>query len=125
MILIPYSAARQVSMTGSDLDRVARTGSAGLWVAERSRTWLDIWRSEAGLGGFYPFDLMAAAYLHDPAHFGCAQVIAWVGADTLLPWFGGGPALLVAQRTGPAPATAVADALYCDVVNVKVDELFP
>lgn len=125
VILIPYTAARQVSMTGSDLDRVARTGPAGRWVAERSRAWLEFWRSEAGLGGFYPFDLMAAADVRDPTHFGCARVTAWVGDDALLPWFGGGPALLVAQQAGlPASAAAATQALYCDRVTARVDELF-
>ena len=94
-------------------------------MAERSRAWLEFWRSEAGLDGFYPFDLMAAAYMRDPARFGCARVTAWVGDDALLRWFGGGPALLVAQHTGlPTSAIANALALYCDVVRVGVDELF-
>ena len=106
---IPYAAARQVLMTGRDLDRIARIGPAGAWVAERSRAWLEFWRSEAGLDGFYPFDLMAAAYVRNPAPFACARVTAWVGEDELLPWFGGGPALLVAQQAGlPASATATA-----------------
>ncbi len=52
VVLVPYTAAGQVSMTGSDLDRVALTGPAGRWVAVRSRTWLEFWRSEAGLDGF-------------------------------------------------------------------------
>jgi inosine-uridine nucleoside N-ribohydrolase len=125
LVLVPYTAARQVSLTGGDLDRIARSGPAGRWVAERSRAWLEFWRSEAGLDGFYPFDLMAAAYVRDPTHFGCARVTAWVGEDALLPWFGGGPALLVAQLTGlPTSSTATAQALYCDVVRVQVDELF-
>ncbi len=125
VILIPYTAARQVSMTGRDLDRVARTGPAGKWVSERSRAWLAFWHSAAGQDGFYPFDLMAAAYLRDPTNFGCARVSAWVGDDALLPWFGGGPSLLVAQQAGlPASATATAEALYCDVVMARVDELF-
>jgi len=68
---------------------------------------------------------MAAAYVRNPAQFACARVTAWVGDDTLLPWFGGGPALLVAQPAGPpVSATATAQALYCDVVRVSVDELF-
>ncbi len=126
VVLIPYTAARQVLMTGSDLDRIARNGPAGAWVAERSRAWLEFWRSEAGLDGFYPFDLMAAAYVRNPAPFACARVTAWVGEDALLPWFGGGPALLVAQQAGPpASATATAQALYCDVVSIGVGELFP
>ncbi len=125
VILIPYTAARHVSMTGSDLDRVARTGPAGRWVAERSRAWLEFWRSEAGLDGFYPFDLMAAAYLRDSTHFGCARVTAWVGDDALLPWFGGGPALLVAQQPGlPASGTAATEGLYCDRVTARIDDLF-
>ncbi len=126
VVLIPYSAARQVLMTGSDLDRIDRTGRAGAWVAERSRAWLESWRSEAGLDGFYPFDLMAAAYARDPRQFACARVTAWVGEDALLPWFSGGPALLVAQQAGlPTSATTTAQALYCDVAHLRVSELFP
>ena len=126
VVLIPYSAARQVLMTGGDLDRVARTGRAGAWVDERSRAWLEFWRSEAGLDGFYPFDLMAAAYVRNPGQFACARVTAWVGDDELLPWFSGGPALLVAQQAGlPTSATPTAQALYCDVVHVRVSVLFP
>ena len=126
IVLVPYTAARQVSMTGGDLDRVARTGPAGRWVAERSRAWLEFWRKAVGLPGFYPFDLMAAAYVHNPAQFACAQVTAWVDEDPLLPWFGGGAALLIAQSEGlPAPAPVSAQALYCDVARVSVDDLFP
>lgn len=125
VVLIPYTAARQVSMTGRDLDQVARTGPAGRWVAERSRAWLEFWRVEAGLAGFYPFDLMAAAYVRDPAQFGCARVTAWVGEDALLPWFGGGAALLVSQQAGlPTSAVATAPALYCDVVTARLGDWF-
>ena len=126
LVLIPYSAARQVLMTGNDLDRVARIGPSGAWVAERSRSWLEFWRSEVGLGGFYPFDLMAAAYTRKSEQFGCARVTAWVGEDALLSWFSRGPALLVAQQTGlPTSATATAQVLYCDVAHVRVSDLFP
>lgn len=122
LVLLPYSAARQVSMTGSDLDALARTMPAGQWVANRSREWLAFWRSEVGLDGFYPFDLMAAAYLREPASFRCARVNAWVGEDALMPWFGGGPALLVSQTARPARARPDGGAaLYCDVVNGAVD----
>ena len=125
IVLVPYTAAREVSLTGADLDRIALTGPAGRWVAERSRAWLEFWRSEAGLDGFYPFDLMAAAYVRDPTGFDCARVTAWVGEDALMPWFSGGPALLVAQLTGlPPTTTATAQALYCDVLRVRVENLF-
>ena len=124
VVLIPYSAARQVLLTGSDLDRLASTGAAGRWVAGRSRAWLEFWRNEIGPEGFYPFDLMAAAYVRDPAQFSCAPVTAWVGDDPLLTWFGGGPALLVTQPPGlPGPATTHAQTLYCDVTRVTVEQL--
>jgi hypothetical protein len=113
--------------------RPARTGGpllqlAGkpVGVAERSRAWLESWRSEAGLDGFYPFDLLAAAYLREPKQFACSCVTAWAGDDALLAWFGGGPAQLVAQQTGmPASATPTAQTIYSDVVRVRADELFP
>ena len=71
-------------MTGSDLDRIALAGPAGRLVAERSRAWPEFWRSAAvldgtGLDGFYPFDLVVAAYLRDPTRFGCARGTARVG----------------------------------------------
>jgi len=48
-----------------------------------------------------------------------------VGDDALPPWFGGVPALLVAQpASAPASAPVPAQVLYCDVVRVSVDELF-
>lgn len=95
-------------------------------MAERSRAWLEFWRSEAGLDGFYPSYLMAAAYARSPAPFACARVTTWVGEDVLLPWFGGGPALLVAQQAGlPTSMTATAQALYCHVVTIGVGELLP
>lgn len=126
LVVIPYDAARRVLMTSSDLDRIARSGPAGKWVAEQSRAWLAFWRSDVGLEGFYPFDLLAAAYVLDSSHFTCARVTAWVGEDALLPWFGGGPALLVAQYAGlPAPANMTANVLYCDVVTLTVVDLFP
>ena len=126
LTLIPYTAARQVLMTGSDLDRVARLGPAGAWIATRSRAWLSFWRSDVGLDGFYPFDLMAAALVRNPAQFACARVTAWVGEDALLPWFGGGPSLLVTHQAGLSdPTTATAQILYCDVVRIRVDDLFP
>ena len=68
---------------------------------------------------------MAAAYVRNPSRFGCAEVTVWVGDDPLLPWFGGGPALLVAQQLSlPAPATTIAQVLYCDVVTTSVNDLF-
>lgn len=115
LTLVPYAVARRVLMTEGDLDRVAASGRAGAWVAARSRAWLEFWQRDVGLDGFYPFDLMAAAYVRTPAAFRCAEVKAWVGGDPLFPWFNQAPALLVTQDdTLPEAAPVSAAALYCD-----------
>lgn len=56
---------------------------------------------QAGLDGFYAFDLMPATYARNPA-------------------------LLVAQQAGlPASTTATVQALYCDVGSIGIGDLFP
>lgn len=124
LVLVPYTAARQVTLTGADLDAIAARGPTGRWVAERSRDWLAFWRNQVGLSGFYPFDLMAAAYLRDPSRFQCAPVLAQVADDALLPWFGGGPTLLVTQGPPPPPTHGAGSALYCDRVQLRLASLF-
>ena len=54
-MLVPYPVARQALMTGRNFDDLARNGRTSQWVTERSRAWLEFWRSETGLDGFYPF----------------------------------------------------------------------
>jgi inosine-uridine nucleoside N-ribohydrolase len=74
MTLIPYEAASEVALTGADLDAMGRAGGAARWAAERSRGWLAFWRADIRQPGFFPFDLVAAAYLLHPELFRCAEV---------------------------------------------------
>jgi purine nucleosidase len=101
--LVPYDAARGIELTAPDLDRL----EASLpWIVERSRGWLDYWRTGIGRAGFLPFDLLAAAYVIEPSLLRCVPVRAWVGADNTLfvPW--APEALLIEPRQGGA-------VLYC------------
>ena len=66
--LLPYELARQVSLTGEDVTRFERAGGGLAWVARSSRGWLAYWRTVVGRDGFYPFDLLAAAYAIDDRH---------------------------------------------------------
>lgn len=113
--LVPYEAAREMSLTAADLDRMAAAGGASEWVAERSRSWLEYWRKDIGRDGFYPFDLLAAAYLIEQRLFDCARADAWVGEDDEL-WelFDSRDALLVGP-VGSAPSNAAArgPVVYC------------
>ncbi len=96
LTLVPYEAAREVALGEADLTAMAGTGSPGAWVVARARGWLDFWREEVGRDGFYPFDLIGAAYLIESARFDCAEATAWVGSDRRLwPRLRGADALLV------------------------------
>ncbi len=112
--LIPYDAARHVEITATDLERLAARGGPHAWVAERSREWLEFWNEDIGRNGFYPFDLLAAAYVIDPGRFRCARVTAGIGKDPLflLPWRD--HALLVTQRSAELNnAIVTRPAVYC------------
>jgi inosine-uridine nucleoside N-ribohydrolase len=120
--LIPYEAARKVSLTGSDLAHLAAHGGAAAWVASRARGWLDFWADAIGRGGFYPFDLLAGAYVLAPHLFDCAEVTAWVGADDLLwAWFARPQALLVrGVRERPAVGRVSSAVVYCPQIDATV-----
>lgn len=114
LVLLPYEVARKVEIDATSLDALATRSAAGAWVAERSREWLAFWQREVGRNGFYPFDLMAAAFILDPGQFQCASVRVWVGRDPLLGVFQRGRALLVAGNEPSAPVSnARSQEIYC------------
>lgn len=112
MTFVPYDAARAIELTAEDLDRLKISLP---WIVERSRGWLDYWRTDIGRRGFYPFDLIAAAYLVEPSWLRCTPVRAWVGRDDtlFLPW---APRALLVE---PDAAGAV---LYCGLARGEVKQ---
>ena len=113
MTLVPYEAARQVTFTATDLGKIAATGRAGRWVAERARGWLGFWREDVGRDGFYPFDVLAAAYAVRPHLFDCALGGARVAEDERL-W--GRKGLLVGPEGGEARV------VYCPRVSARLHD---
>jgi purine nucleosidase len=109
--LIPYEVAREVSVGPADLDRMAAGGGASAWVAGQARGWLEFWRTDVGLAGFYPFDAVAAMYVTTPHLFSCARVSASVGEDEVLGWIGRliGRSTALLVRAGDPGSTV----LYC------------
>jgi purine nucleosidase len=111
MTLVPYTAAREITLTESDLARLEAKGGSSAWVARRARGWLDFWKKDVGKDGFYPFDLLAAGYVLGPRRFDCANTNAWVGRDRRL-W--GRVGLLVGLETEkPDRVQAQGDVVYC------------
>ncbi len=82
--LIPYEAAREIAITGHDLEAMRDAGPGARWVAERSQGWLDFWREDIRQPGFFPFDLVGATYLLHPELFRCAELPAAIEPHS---WF--------------------------------------
>jgi inosine-uridine nucleoside N-ribohydrolase len=122
MTLLPYEAARDVSLSGSDLARLEAHGGAAAWVAARAQGWLSFWNQAIGRDGFYPFDVLAGAYVLAPHLFDCAEVQAWVGEDgTLWTWLSRAEALLVGlDHERPAAVRASRAVVYCPQIDAKL-----
>jgi purine nucleosidase len=86
--------------------------------AGRSGDWLDYWADDIGLPGFYPFDLLAAAYVLAPERFDCADAEARIRRDLRLwgrlwgPW-----AVLVQPTVQTARGSGVrTPVVYCECI---------
>lgn len=129
LTLIPYEAAREVVLGRDHLDRLEARGGAAAGVAGRARDWLTYWQAEIGRDGFYPFDLLAAAYLLEPEMLRCARVHAWTGEDEgMFDPLWSPTVLLVTQDTSEiADPIAVGRARYCPgtdpSLQARLDEL--
>ncbi|MEP1216862.1 MAG: nucleoside hydrolase [Marinobacter sp.] len=113
LILLPYEAARKVEIDEQDLASIASQGEGGRWVADRTQPWLRYWQTDIGREGFYPFDLMAAMFVAEPARFACAEVNASLRRDpTLFFPFSRMPSLLI-EPTATDKHDGPANVLYC------------
>jgi inosine-uridine nucleoside N-ribohydrolase len=118
MTLVPYEAARDVAVDPAILDRMADRGGTAAWVAQRARHWLTYWREDIGLEGFYPFDLVAAAYVIEPSLLHCADVPIAVTEDTwLFGWLGYRGLFVAADNQADSRPQAAGSALYCPDVS--------
>ncbi len=114
LTLVPYEAAREVTLTGGDLDRMAAAGRAARWVADRARGWLSYWEDDIGRRGFYPFDLVAAGWVVRPDVARCATVVAWMGKDAgIFGWLGRRGMFVQPPAERSTGAGTAAPARYC------------
>lgn len=113
LTLVPYEAAREVSLTETDLSGMSAAGATAAWVAGRAQGWLDYWRTQIGSRGFYPFDLLAATYVLRPDLLRCAPARARVAAaEAPFGWFGF-HALFVDRADAPGQSNT-----YCPHVTL-------
>ncbi|MGH7516527.1 MAG: nucleoside hydrolase [Gemmatimonadales bacterium] len=111
-------------LTEADLARLERRVGAAAWVAERARSWLDYWRDDVGLPGFYPFDLLAGAYLLTAERFDCAEAEASISRDLRLWGRLWGPWAVLAHPKGTMPAEprVHGPVVYCERVAPELHQ---
>lgn len=116
--LVPYEAARAITLKPTVLDMMETNGAAAAWVAQRARPWMDYWRDDIGLRGFYPFDLVAAAYAVEPTLFRCAYLPIVVEDDTwLFGWLGRRGLFVLPEESRQDATHAAGTTLYCPQVS--------
>ena len=122
MTLVPYEAARDIKVGPADLDRMVERGGAAAWVAQRTRQWLAYWREDIGREGFYPFDLIAAAYVAQPSLLRCADVSVSVDNDTwVFGWLGFRGLFVVSSEEPASNPIVTGPVTYCPGVAEELE----
>jgi hypothetical protein len=110
LILMPFALATNVTITRSDLQRLASGDAAAQWLRQVSEPWMAYWEQSLHKDGFYPFDVLAIGYMTMPDLFTCAVRPARIGFSIFLAPFGMGRDLEV------APSIRGTQVYYCFAV---------
>lgn len=79
IVLAPWEVSSHVWITRKDLDQLATdVGGTGAHIAEKSRSWIVIWKNIAGAHGFNPFDTLAVGWLTRPELMQSFEAGAWI-----------------------------------------------
>jgi len=121
--LVPYEAARGVTIGPDILARMSDHGGSSAWVAQHARPWLSYWREDIGREGFYPFDLIAASYVVQPSLLRCAELPIAVEDDTwLFGWLGYRGLFVATEKQSDSHPYATGSALYCPKVSEDMED---
>jgi purine nucleosidase len=76
LTLASTELALTIDVTPLDLDELALAGGAARYLADKSRSWVEIWQALLGAPGFSPFDLLAVATVAAPETVRCERLPA-------------------------------------------------
>ncbi|MBY0421962.1 MAG: nucleoside hydrolase [Parvularculaceae bacterium] len=79
--LVPYEAARQITLTPQDFAGQRSRSALDARLADNAAAWAGTWRRAFGRDGPYPFDAVAALALLDPDAVACRDSAARVEVD--------------------------------------------
>lgn len=123
MTLVPYEAARSIVLGPPVMEKMEERGGAAAWVARHTGSWLSYWREDIGREGFYPFDLVAAAYVAQPSLLHCADVTVAIEKDTwLFGWLGFRGLFALSKEESALRPFVSRPALYCPEVSQDLEQ---
>jgi inosine-uridine nucleoside N-ribohydrolase len=111
LVLTPFELATNVTITRSDLDKLASGDKAARWLRQVSLPWMSFWEDHLHKPGFHPFDALAVGYVTMPELFNCKILSARIGFSLFLEPLGLGHDLEV------LPAIDGQQVYYCSDVD--------
>jgi len=80
LVFAPWEVSSHVWITDEDLERLRASGGSGAWIAEKSQSWIAMWRDQLGQEGFNPFDTLAVGWLTHPELIESMRVGVWIAS---------------------------------------------
>ncbi len=78
LVFAPWEVSSHLWIEQEDLDWLGERGGSGAWIAERSGSWIALWKNSFGQTGFNPFDTLAVAWVTHPQLIETMKVRAWI-----------------------------------------------
>lgn len=78
LVFAPWEVSSHVWILEDDLDSLKASGGSGAWIAEKSESWITMWREVLGLPGFNPFDALGVAWVTHPRQIKRMEVGVWI-----------------------------------------------
>lgn len=78
LVFAPWEVSSHVWITPEDLETLREGGGSGAWIAEKSQSWIAMWRDDLGQRGFNPFDTLGVGWVTHPRLIDSMRVEAWI-----------------------------------------------
>lgn len=66
IVLAPWEVSSHVWIRQADLDALASSGKSGAYLAEKSKSWIGMWKRNFKFDGFNPFDTLGVVWVTHP-----------------------------------------------------------
>lgn len=78
LVFAPWEVSSHLFLRAGDLAELGASGPSGAWIAEKSRSWLRLWRRSFDVDGFNPFDTLAVGYATHPELMHAFEARVWI-----------------------------------------------